>query len=59
METTIKQAEEERVRVLQESRRLLKEYQPLKEHISKLRETLRLEKLAERDEDDPGLITMQ
>ena len=59
METTIKQAEEERIRVLQENKHLLKEYQPIKEQINKLREMLDLEKLPDNEEDEIGVATMQ
>jgi hypothetical protein len=59
METTIKQAEEERTRALQESKRLLKDYQPVKEQINKLRDMLNLDRLAEHDEDESTLMTMQ
>ena len=59
METTIKQAEEERVRAVQESKRLLKDYQPIKEQINKLREVLHLEKLPEHDDDETALMAMQ
>ena len=59
METTIKQAEEERTRALQESKRLLKEYQPMKEQINKLREMLSLEKLLDNEEDETAVLTMQ
>jgi hypothetical protein len=59
METTIKQAEEERTRALQDSKRLLKDYQPMKEQINKLREMLNLEKLPDNEEDETALLTMQ
>jgi hypothetical protein len=60
METTIKQAEEERVKALQESKRLLKDYQPIKEQVNKLRDLLHLERLADQDDDDEtALMTMQ
>jgi len=59
METTIKQAEEERTRALQESKRLLKDYQPVKEQINKLRDMLNLDRLAEHEEDESTLMTMQ
>jgi hypothetical protein len=60
METTIKQSEEERIKALQESKRLLKDYQPIKEQINKLREILNLEKLPDNEEDDTAaLMTMQ
>jgi hypothetical protein len=59
METTIKQAEEERTRALQENKRLLKDYQPMKEQINKLREMLNLEKLSDNDEDENALMAAQ
>lgn len=59
METTIKQAEEERTRALQESKHLLKDYQPMKEQINKLREMLNLEKFHDNEDDDAALLTMQ
>ena len=59
METTIKQAEEERIRALQESKRLLKDYQPMKEQINKLRGMLHLDKLPDNEEDETALMTMQ
>jgi DnaJ-domain-containing protein 1 len=59
METTIKQAEEERIRALQESKRLLKDYQPVKEQINKLRDMLNLDRLSDHDEDETTLMTMQ
>lgn len=59
METTIKQAEEERSRALQESKRLIKDYQPIKDQINKIRDVLHLEKLPENDDDETALMTMQ
>jgi hypothetical protein len=59
METTIKQAEEERIRALQESKRLLKDYQPVKEQINKLRDILHLDHLPDHDDDETTLMTMQ
>jgi hypothetical protein len=59
METTIKQAEEERARALQESKRLLKDYQPVKEQINKLRDMLNLDRLPDHEEDEATLMTMQ
>ncbi|CAF1171023.1 unnamed protein product [Rotaria sordida] len=59
METTIKQAEEERTKILHESKRLLKDYQPMKEQINKLREMLNLEKIPDNEDDEAALITMQ
>jgi hypothetical protein len=59
METTIKQAEEERTRALQESKHLLKDYQPMKEQINKLRDMLNLEKLPDNEEDETALMTLQ
>ncbi|CAF4310534.1 unnamed protein product, partial [Rotaria sp. Silwood2] len=59
METTIKQAEEERTRALQDSKRLLKDYQPIKEQINKLRDMLNLERLPDHDEDETTLVAIQ
>jgi hypothetical protein len=59
METTIKQADEERTRALQDSKRLLKEYQPMKEQINKLREMLNIEKIPDNDEDETAILSMQ
>jgi len=59
METTIKQSEEERTKALQESKRLLKDYQPIKEQINKLRDMLNLERISDQDEDETTLMTMQ
>jgi len=59
METTIKQAEEEKIRAMQESKRLLKDYHPVREQINKLREMLNLERLPDNDDDETALVTMQ
>jgi hypothetical protein len=59
METTIKQAEEERTRALQESKRLLKDYQPMKEQINKLRDMLRLDPIPDNEEDETALMAIQ
>jgi hypothetical protein len=59
METTIKQSEEERSKALQDSKRLLKDYQPIKEQINKLRDILNLERIPDPDEDEATLLTMQ
>ncbi len=59
METTIKQAEEERTRALQESKRLLKDYQPMKEQINKLRDMLHLDPLPDNEEDETALMAIQ
>lgn len=59
METTIKQAEEERVRALQESKRILKDYQPMKDQINKIREMLNLDKIPDNEEDEAALMAMQ
>ncbi|UJR14675.1 hypothetical protein I4U23_001668 [Adineta vaga] len=58
METTIKQAEEERTKTLQDSKRLLKDYQPIKEEVNKIRDMLNLERLT-IDDDETALMTMQ
>ncbi|CAF1263358.1 unnamed protein product [Rotaria magnacalcarata] len=59
METTIKQADEERTRTLQDSKRLLKDYQPIKEQVNKLRDMLNLERLPDHEEDETTIMTMQ
>ena len=59
METTIKQAEEERVRALQESKRILKDYHPIKDQINKIREMLNLDKIPDNEEDEAALMAMQ
>ena len=59
METTIKQADEERSRALQESKRLMKDYQPIREQINKIRDVLNLDRLPENDDDETALMTMQ
>jgi hypothetical protein len=59
METTIKQAEEERTRALQESKRLLKDYQPMKEQINKLRDMLHLDPLPDNEDDETALMAIQ
>ena len=59
METTIKQAEEERTRALQDSKRILKDYQPMKDQINKLREMLNLEKMPDNEEDESALMAIQ
>ena len=59
METTIKQADEERGRALQESKRLMKDYQPIREQINKIRDVLNLDRLPENDDDETALMTMQ
>jgi hypothetical protein len=59
METTIKQAEEERIRAVQESKRLLKDYQPIKDQVNKIRDMLNLDRLPDNEEDETTLMTMQ
>jgi hypothetical protein len=56
METTIKQAEDERTRTLHESQCLLKDYQPIKEDISKIRHMLNIDRVTDNDDDDETLI---
>ena len=58
METTIKQAEEERSKAIQDSKRLLKDYQPIKEQVNKLRDMLNVERLS-IDDDEAVAMTMQ
>ena len=59
METTIKQAEEERTRAVQESKRLLKDYQPIRDQINKIRDMLNLDRIPDNEEDETTLMTMQ
>lgn len=59
METTIKQSEEERARAVQESKRLIKDYQPIRDQINKLRDMLNLDRLVEQDDEETRLLTMQ
>ena len=59
METTIKQTEEEQSRTLHDSKQLLKDYQPIKEQINKIRDILNLEKLSDHDDHETTLVTMQ
>ena len=55
METTIKQAEEERLKNVQESKRILKDYQPIKEQINKIREALNLDQLSNESDDETAV----
>ncbi|CAF0761025.1 unnamed protein product [Didymodactylos carnosus] len=59
METTIKQAEEEKLRAIQDTRRLAKDYHPIREQIQKLRETLSLERLPDNEDEEATILTMQ
>ena len=51
METTIKQAEEDRNKSLDAAKRLYEEYQPLKQHVDLLRASVGLDRLSEGDEE--------
>ena len=53
METTIKQAEEDRNKSLEVAKRLYEEYQPLKQHVDMLRASVGLDRLSEVSEDEP------
>lgn len=52
MESTIKQADEEKRKALDMVRRLHTEYRPLKEQINNLRETIGLDKTDKNDDVD-------
>ncbi|KAJ8314934.1 hypothetical protein KUTeg_007084 [Tegillarca granosa] len=52
MESTIKQAEEERNRSLDSAKRLYEEYKPLKDEVDKMRGTIGLDKLPELQEEE-------
>ena len=53
METTIKQAEEDRNKSLETAKRLYEDYQPLKQHVDMLRASVGLDRLSEVSEDEP------
>ncbi|XP_064628749.1 zinc finger C4H2 domain-containing protein-like [Lineus longissimus] len=55
MESTIKQAEEERHRALESAKHLYEEYRPLKDHVDNLRTNIGLEKLPKLEEEDDKL----
>ena len=55
METTIKQAEEDRNRALETAKRLYDEYRPLQEEVNYLRCSIGLEKVQDISEDDPKM----
>lgn len=52
IETTIKQAEEDRNRALESAKRLFDEYKPLKEQVNQLRNNIGLEKLEDNEDED-------
>lgn len=52
METTIKQAEEDRARSAETARRLYEEYQPLRQHVDLLRASVGLDRLSDLGEDE-------
>ena len=41
------------------NKRLLKDYQPIKEQVNKLRDMLNLERLPDHEEDETTIMTMQ
>ncbi len=53
METTIKQAEEDRAKSLEAARRLYDEYAPLKQHVDVLRASVGLDRLEPGDDVTP------
>ena len=53
METTIKQAEEDRNKSLEVAKRLYEEYQLLKQHVDMLPASVGLDRLSEVSEDEP------
>jgi chromosome segregation ATPase len=55
MESTIKQAEEERNRALDSAKHLYDEFKPLKEHVDNLRSNIGLEKLPNLEEEEEKL----
>ncbi|XP_071115045.1 zinc finger C4H2 domain-containing protein-like [Haliotis cracherodii] len=55
METTIKQAEEERNRALESAKKMYEEYRPLKEDVDSLRSNIGLSKLPDIQDDDDKL----
>ena len=55
METTIKQAEEERSRSLESVKHLYEDYRPLKEEVDGLRAKIGLDNLPELQEDEDKL----
>ena len=55
METTIKQAEEDRNRALESAKRLYEDYRPLKQDVDHLRSSCSLDRLPDVMEEDPKL----
>ena len=55
METTIKQAEDDRNRSLDSAKRLYEDYRPLKDQLDSLRTSVGLDHASGLDEDDPKL----
>ena len=51
METTVKQAEEERNRTLENAKRLYEEYRPIKDQLDMMRASIGLESLPNMKED--------
>ena len=52
IETTIKQAEEDRARALDNAKHLFDEYKPLKDQVDNMRNSIGLEKVTELEDDD-------
>lgn len=55
METTIKQAEEERNRSLESTKKLYEEFHPLKDEVDQMRGIMGLEKLPDLQEEEEKL----
>ena len=55
METTIKQAEDERNKALEATKRLYEEYRPLKDEVDNLRAMIGLIKLPDLQEEEEKL----
>jgi hypothetical protein len=55
METTIKQAEEERNRSLETAKKLYEEFRPLKDELDQMRAVIGLDKLPDLQEDEEKL----
>ncbi len=57
METTIKQAEEDRNRALESAKHLYDEYRPIKQQVDMLRASVGLDRVPDVVEEDPKLTT--
>jgi hypothetical protein len=55
METTIKQAEEDRNRTLDNAKKMYEEFKPLKDDIDHMRSLMGMEKLPNLNEDEEKL----